>query len=331
MRIRLASGGGGKETAALIETVILRHLGNGALNRLEDGAVLPGSEKIVFTTDSYVVKPLFFPGGDIGKLSVCGTINDLAVMGAIPRYLSLALIIEEGFELDSLIRIVESIAAESRRENVDVVCGDTKVVERGSGDGLFINTSGVGILREGVSLSAAGLRPGDSILLNGPVGDHGVAILGAREELNFSAGVDSDCASLTSLVSDILDCGGVRCMRDATRGGLAAVLNELGQASRVTVGMDEDSVPVSERVRAACDLLGLSPFEMANEGKVVVGADCAVADRILEAMRHHPLGKHAAIVGRVEEKGPFPAVMTNRLGARIVLEMPRGEHLPRIC
>lgn len=331
MKIKLASGGGGRETAALIENVILKHLGNEVLNRLDDGAVLRGKGDFVFTTDSYVVKPLFFPGGDIGKLSVCGTINDLAVMGAIPEYLSLSLIIEEGFELASLERIVGSIAAECRKEKVDVVCGDTKVVDRGSGDGLFINTSGVGRLREGVSLSSSNLEPGDAILLNGSVGEHGVAILGAREELNLSAGVESDCASLTSLVTTILENGRVRAMRDATRGGLAAVVNEMGKMSGVTVVIDEVKVPVTEKIHAACGLLGLSPFELANEGKVVVAAESAAAERILSAMRNHPLGRRAEIIGVVEEKGSFPAVLKTRLGTRIVLEMPRGEHLPRIC
>jgi hydrogenase expression/formation protein HypE len=324
VKIKLADGGGGKETAVLIENIILKHLGNEVLGRLEDGAVLPGQDSVVFTTDSYVVKPLFFPGGDIGKLAVCGTLNDLAVMGAVPEHLSLALIIEE--------RIVESIAAECVRERVRVVCGDTKVVEKGSGDGLFINTSGIGRLRPGVSLSASGMRPGDSILLNGPVGQHGAAILGARKELGFSAGIESDCAALTSLISAVFDCGGgVRAMRDATRGGLAAVVNELGRLSGVTVCIDEAKVPIPDQVQAACGLLGLSPFELANEGRVVAAVDPGRAEEILSAMRGHPLGRQAEIIGRVEEKGPFPAVLKTRLGARIVLEMPRGEHLPRIC
>lgn len=332
MKIRMAHGGGGKETMALVNDLIRGHLGNDILDRMEDGAVFHHNCKTVFTTDSFVVKPLFFPGGDIGKLSVCGTINDISVMGAIPEYLSLSLIIEEGFPLTDLKRIIESIAAECGKEDVKVACGDTKVVEKGSGDGLFINTSGIGRLRDGVSLSISNVEPGDVILINGFVGEHGAAILGARKELNFVSDIESDCAPLTSLVSKILTNNhDVHAMRDPTRGGLAAVVNEMGLASGVTICVDEEKVPVSQKVASVCDLLGISPLELANEGKVVVALRAGYAKEALGIMRSHPLGKNAQIIGFAEERGPFPSVLKNGLGARTILEMPRGEHLPRIC
>ncbi len=332
MKIKLAHGGGGKETAALVNDLIRRQLGNDILDRMEDGAVLVQEGKTVFTTDSFVVKPLFFPGGDIGKLSVCGTINDIAVMGAVPQYLSLSLIIEEGFSLADLERIVESIASECGKEGVKVVCGDTKVVEKGSGDGLFINTAGIGRLREGVTWSISSVEAGDAILTNGFIGEHGAAILGARKELNFISDIESDCASLTSLVSQIMTNGpDIHAMRDATRGGIAAVVNEMGLASGLTICLEEEKVPVSPKVSSICDLLGIRPLELANEGKMVVALKPEHADEVLVSMRAHPLGKHAEIIGYAEAMGPFPSVLKNSLGARVILDMPAGEHLPRIC
>ncbi|MFH0921419.1 MAG: hydrogenase expression/formation protein HypE [Fibrobacterota bacterium] len=331
--IRIAHGGGGRETAALIHSVIQKRLGNPVLDRLEDGAVLEGlPSPLVFTTDSFVVQPLFFPGGDIGKLSVCGTVNDLAVMGAEPKYLSLALIIEEGFATEDLERIIDSVAATAREAGVTVVCGDTKVVEKGGADGLFINTAGLGARRPGIAPSISAVRPGDILLVNGPVGDHAVAVLGARKKLNFTTALESDCAPLHSLAAALFDSGvPIHAMRDATRGGLSAVMNEMALASNVTMVVDEKNVPVRDAVRAACGLLGFNPFDLANEGKLVVAAPAHYADRLLDAMRAHPLGREAAVVGCVEASGRFPAVLETRFGGRIILEMPRGELLPRIC
>lgn len=332
MKVKLAHGGGGRETHALLEGLILRHLGNSFLDAMEDAAVLDLQGPVAFTTDAYVVKPLFFPGGDIGKLAVCGTANDLAVMGAVPSFLSLSLIIEEGLEQDMLERILKSIASESRTGNLQVVCGDTKVVERGSGDGLFINTSGIGQVRNGADLSVSHVEPGDVILTNGSVGEHGAAILGARHDIPIQPGIESDCAQLASLVQCILDTGcRVHAIRDATRGGLAAVANEMGLASGVTLVLQEKKIPVSRRVRAFCDLLGMNPFEMANEGKLVAAVPERDADAVLKAMKGHGQGGDAAVIGRVEEKGPFPAILETLLGVRTILDMPRGENLPRIC
>ena len=330
--IRLAHGGGGRETNELLSSLVRRHLGNPILDKMEDGAKLTVGNDIVFTTDSFVVKPLFFPGADIGKLAVCGTVNDLAVMGAIPRYISLALIIEEGFEIAELDKILESIASISKQSDVSVVCGDTKVVERGAADKIFINTSGIGALRPGTDFSAANIEPGDTLLVSGPVGDHGVAILSARNQFNFAAGVESDCASLLPLVDALIASGcEIHALRDATRGGLAAVLNEWGMASKVTTLLDEPAVPVRESVRSACELLGFSPLDLANEGKLVVAVSGRDGAKALAALRGLRLGAEAAIIGTVEPAGRFPAIRKTAVGSRVIMEMPRGELLPRIC
>jgi len=324
MSIRRAHGGGGRETDAFIRGVVLA--------RLEDAARVPGAEEILFSTDSFVVSPLFFPGGDIGKLAACGTLNDIAVRGGIPRYLSLALVIEEGTEEEDVARILESVAAVCRGENVSVVCGDTKVVERGKGDGVFITTAGVGVPRPGVDISVRNLRPGDAVLVSGTVGEHGVALLGARKELHVTSDIVSDCACLAGLVECMLNTGAeIHAMRDATRGGVAAVVNEMGTASGVTVVVEEERVPVDPRVRGACELLGMDPLDIANEGKLVAAVKEDDAGKVLEAMHAHPLGRGAAVIGRVEPRGRFPAVKVTPLGSRTILEMPRGELLPRIC
>jgi len=332
MKITRAHGGGGRETEKLIHDIIVEYLGNPVLNSLEDAAVIPGGEELVFSTDSFVVSPLFFPGGDIGKLAVCGTVNDIAVRGGVPGFLSLALIIEEGLDTADLEKIIKSISTECSRESIQVVCGDTKVVEKGSGDGLFINTAGIGVLRKETSLSVKNLKPGDTLLVNGSVGEHGAAILGARRELNITSDLVSDCAPLISLVDCILGTGAeVHALRDATRGGIAAVVNEMAQGSGVTAVLKEESIPVKKEVTGVCSLLGMSPFDMANEGKLVAAVSPDGANTVLEAMKNHPLGKDAARIGTVEEQGQFPAVLITSLGVRNILEMPRGELLPRIC
>ena len=332
MNIKLAHGGGGRETSDLIHSLILKHLGNEVLNQLEDGAVIETSAKSVFTTDSFVVKPLFFFGGDIGKLAVCGTLNDLSVMGAVPQYLSMALIIEEGLKSEDLDKIIESAAKETRALGVKVVCGDTKVVEKGGADGLFINTSGIGFARDGFAPSIHNIRDGDVLIFSGNAGDHGIAILGARKELKFTSGVKSDCAVLHPLIELIISSGAeIHAMRDATRGGISAVANEMGTASGTTLVLKEKHIPIQPSVRSACELLGMNPLDLANEGKILVSVRPQDADIVLDAMKRHPLGRDAAIIGIVEKKGRFPAIIETPLGSRIILEMPRGELLPRIC
>lgn len=332
MKIQLSHGSGGKETQDLINSLIKKHLGNKILNKMEDSAVLKAPGKIAFTTDSFVVQPLFFPGGDIGKLALCGTVNDLAVMGAVPEHLSLSLIIEEGLDLKDLERILKSIARECQKGKFGIVCGDIKVVEKGKGDGLFINTSGIGRIKRKREMSISRVRPGHAILVNGQVGDHGASVLSRRNQLTAGASIKSDCAQLTPLIQSLLkSCCRIHAMRDATRGGLAAVANEMGSSSNVTVILQEKNIPVSRQVRGFCDLLGFSPYEMANEGKVVMAIDPRDAEKALGIMKDHALGSKAAIIGKAEKKGDFPAVMETKLGSRVILEMPGGEHLPRIC
>lgn len=332
MRVKLAQGGGGRETAALISELILSRFSNPILDRLEDAAILETGQPVAFTTDSFVVKPLEFPGGDIGKLCVCGTLNDLSVMAAVPKYLSLALIIEEGLEMALLERVLASAAREAAAQNIRVVCGDTKVVEKGGADGLFINTSGLGLLRSGARPSASGLKPGDALIFSGFSGDHAIAVLGARKELNFSTSIVSDCACLEPLVAALFASGcQIHSMRDVTRGGLSAVANELGEASKATLVIEREAVPVRPETQAACDLLGFNPLDLANEGKILIGVPDGDAPKALKALRAHPLGRDAAVIGRIEPRGSFPALLQTALGNRIILEMPRGELLPRIC
>lgn len=330
--VMLAHGGGGELMQQLIHTVLLPALGV-TPGVLSDSAVLdfPG-QRLAFTTDSYVVKPLFFRGGDIGRLAVCGTVNDLAVCGGEPVALSLGMIIAEGTPGEVVRRIAESVGAAAREAGVRVVTGDTKVVERGAADGVFLNTSGVGVVPEGVSLSPASCRPGDAVVISGALGDHGIAIMSEREGLSFESPVESDVAPLNHMIADILGVpGDIRCMRDATRGGVAAVLNELAQASSVCIRVQESSVPIHASVRAACDLLGLDPFEVANEGKVVVVCSKSRAEGVVHAMRQHAAGAEAVIVGTVED-GPVGRVFVQTpIGGARVMDMPYGEQLPRIC
>lgn len=333
-RITLSHGSGGKASRALLDAVILPLVGEEAGQ--DDSAVLASAaavgSRIAFTADSYVVSPLFFPGGDIGRLAVHGTINDLATAGAHPIGLSLALIIEEGFDIGLLRRVIESTAAAAAAAGVRIVTGDTKVVPRGKADGLFITTSGVGVVREGVSLSAAAARPGDVVLLSGSVGDHGVAVMLARDALELEADVLSDSAPVHRLAAAVLDAApGTRCFKDPTRGGLATSLNEIAEAAGVCIALDEACVPVRASVRGACEILGLDPFHIANEGKLIAIVPPGEAQRALHAMRSDELGREAAIVGDVIAEPDGMVVLRTDAGGSRVLDMLVGDPLPRIC
>lgn len=320
--------------AQLIDEVFSRALGNDYLAQGDDGALLPppGEGQLVMATDGHVVSPLFFPGGDIGCLAVHGTINDVAVMGARPLWLSAAFIIEEGFKICNLARIVQSMADAARAAGVPVVTGDTKVVERGKGDGVFITTTGVGVVRPGTALSGRNARAGDVILVSGTLGDHGMAIMAERENLGFASPIVSDTAALHELIAAMQASGAdIHVLRDPTRGGLATTLNEIARQSGVGMMLQEKDLPVTEAVGAACELLGLDPLYVANEGKLV--AICAEQDagKLLEAMRAHPLGKAAAIIGRVHEDARHFVQMTTCFGGRRIVDWLSGEQLPRIC
>lgn len=332
-RVDMAHGSGGRAMAQLIEELFAHHLGNEWLAQGDDGAVLPaGSGRLVMATDSHVVSPLFFPGGDIGCLSVHGTINDVAVMGARPLWLSAGFILEEGFLLADLARIVESMAAAAREAGVPIVTGDTKVVERGKGDGVFITTTGVGVLPEGRSLSGSRARPGDAILVSGTLGDHGMAIMAQRESLGFESPIVSDTAALHGLIEAVLETGAdIRVLRDPTRGGLATTLNEIAHQSGVGMMLQENGLPVKPAVAAACEFLGLDPLYVANEGKVIVICAPADADRVLAALRAHPLGADAARVGEVREDPHHFVQMTTGFGGKRIVDWLTGEQLPRIC
>ena len=331
--VLLGHGSGGKLSADLIRNLFLPLFGNPTLDRLEDQAVLPvGGVRLAFTTDSFVVKPLFFPGGDIGSLAVHGTVNDLAMGGAMPLALSAAFIIEEGLPMETLARIAESMARAARQVGVEIVTGDTKVVERGKGDGVFINTTGIGLVREGVELSAGAARPGDVVLVSGYLGDHGIAIMAQREGLEFDCPVASDSAALHTLVAAMLDAStGIRALRDPTRGGLASTLNEIAGQSRAGIALDEGAIPVREAVRGACELLGLDPLYVANEGKLVAIVAPEAAGAVLAAMREHPLGRDAARVGAVTAANAGLVTLRTLLGVSRVVDMLTGDQLPRIC
>ncbi len=331
--VLLAHGSGGTLGHELLEDVFIKHLGSPVSGVLEDAALvrLDGG-KPAFTTDSYVVQPIFFPGGDIGKLAVCGTVNDLAMRGARPLYLSAGFILEEGLSLADLERIVVSMAETARAAGVRIVTGDTKVVERGGADKLFINTAGIGLVPEGVQIGAAGARPGDAILVSGALGDHGLAIMTQREGLRFEGAILSDCAPLNALVEQMLRTTlDIHVLRDPTRGGLVSTLNELATSSDMGIEIDEAAVPIHEPVRAASELLGLDPLYVANEGKLVAFVKASEAERLLEAMRAHPLGREAALIGRVVEGHRRRVILRTVLGTHRLLDMLAGEQLPRIC
>jgi len=331
--VLLGHGSGGKLSAELLRDVFLPAFANPVLDRLEDQAAISvGGARLAFTTDSFVVKPLFFRGGDIGSLAVHGTVNDLAVGGARPLYLSAAFILEEGFAMEALRRIVASMTEAARAAGVEIVTGDTKVVERGSGDGVYITTTGIGLMREGLSLSAAGARAGDAVILSGSIGDHGIAILSEREGLELGTEVRSDSAALHTLVDAMLEAStAIRAMRDPTRGGLASTLNEIAAQSRVGIEIDERAIRVGDAVRGACELLGFDPLYVANEGKLAAVVEREAAEAVVEAMRRHPLGREAAIIGTVTGAHPGMVTMRTAFGTTRVVDMLAGDQLPRIC
>jgi len=331
-KILLAHGSGGKLAHELVEKSFVKAFANPFLAKLDDSAVIDLSGRLAFTTDSYVVSPIFFPGGDIGKLAVCGTVNDLAMSGAKPLYLSLAFIIEEGLPQGELNQIVESAQKAAQEAEVKIVTGDTKVVHRGSADKLFINTAGVGIIAEGVDISGSNARPGDKVILSGTIGDHGIAVLSQREGLSFSTQLESDCAPLGSLVAEMLAVGpNIHCLRDPTRGGLATSLNELAKQSKVSIRIEEEKIPVREEVLAACEMLGFDPLYVANEGKLVAIVLAEDAGKVLKAIRGNHYGKSAAIIGEVRGEHPGRVVMKTCLGASRIVDMLVGDLLPRIC
>ncbi len=331
--VLLGHGSGGKLSAALLQQIFLPAFRNPLLSRLEDQAVLRvESGRLAFTTDSFVVKPLFFPGGDIGSLAVHGTVNDLAMGGAQPLALSAAFILEEGFPLADLRRVAASMAQAAEKVGVPIVTGDTKVVERGCGDGVFINTTGLGVVADGVDLSAANARPGDCVILSGALGDHGITILTARQGLELEGAIQSDSAPLHTLAAAILAAArDVRAMRDPTRGGLASTLNEIAGQSHAGIAIRETALPIHEGVRGACEVLGLDPLYVANEGKLVAIVPAASAEAVLAAMRRHPLGAEAAIIGEVVERHPGLVTMHTPFGTTRIVDMLAGDQLPRIC
>ena len=331
--ILLAHGAGGKKSADLIGGLFLKHFGNPALNVLGDSAVIRnGAHKLAFTTDSFVVDPLFFPGADIGKLAVCGTVNDLAAVGAQPLALSAAFILEEGLEIETLERVVDSMSRTAAEVGVSIVTGDTKVVPRGSADRMFINTSGIGMLPEGDNPSPNRAAAGDAVILSGTIADHGMAVMTCREGIRFASEIASDCAPLNNLVARMLEASpNIHCLRDPTRGGLAATLNEIAGQSGVCIEVEEEAIPVNEDVRVACELLGIDPLHVANEGKMVAIAPAQDAEAILAAMREHPLGKRAAIIGRVQSEPAGRVHLRTSMGSLRILDIPAGDLLPRIC
>lgn len=328
-KIIMAHGSGGRLSHQLIKDIFQKHLGNEFLDQMNDATYIKGSEKLAMTTDSFVVSPLFFRGGDIGKLAVCGTVNDLAVSGAKPLYLSLGVILEEGFPLSELEKIVVSIKETAHQAGVQVVCGDTKVVERGSADQIFINTTGIGVVEE-KSVGPNYIKPGDNIIINGTIGDHGISILADREGLEFETPIISDCAPLNHLIEEFYH-PGVRCMRDPTRGGIGTTLNELAQQAQVSILLEEEKLPLHPSVAGACGMLGLDPIYLANEGKVLVVVAPEHTEEVLARMKSHPLGKNAAIIGKVLAEDPGRVLLETPLGGKRIVGMLEGEHLPRIC
>jgi len=334
--IVMGHGSGGKMMADLIRHLFAATFDNEFLAQMGDATALEqlavSGQRLAFTTDSYVVSPLFFPGGDIGELAVNGTINDLAMRGARPLFLSAGFILEEGLPMETLGRIVTSMAAACKAANVKIVTGDTKVVQKGHGDGVYINTSGIGVIPEGVDIAPQNARPGDAVLVSGTMGDHGIAVMSVREGLQFESAIRSDTAPLNGLVEAMLAVTGeIHCLRDVTRGGLAAVLNELAAASRVGIEFDEKTVPVKPEVIAACEMLGLDPLYIANEGKLVAILPQEQVEAVILAMRSQPLGKDATLIGRVVSEHPGLVVARTSIGGSRVVDLPAGELLPRIC
>jgi hydrogenase expression/formation protein HypE len=330
-QILLAHGGGGKLMHQLIEKIFGAAFANEYLNERHDGAALTlNGAKLAFTTDSYVVRPLFFPGGDIGKLAVYGTVNDLAMCGARPLFLSAGFILEEGLPMETLWKIVQSMRAAAQQAHVQIVTGDTKVVDKGKGDGVFINTAGIGIIEHDLAISPKSVRPGDLILLNGDVGRHGIAIMAVREGLSFESAIESDCAPLAEVVLKLIEAGiELHCLRDLTRGGLASALNEIAQTAQVHITIDESAVPVREDVQGACEILGLDPLYVANEGRFIAFVAPQDAERALEILR--TFSSEATLIGQVLAEPRGLVTLTSRIGAQRILDMLSGEQLPRIC
>ena len=332
--VMLAHGGGGRLTQMLIERLFLPAFANPALEALHDGAILEvNGIRLAFSTDSFTISPLFFPGGDIGSLAVHGTVNDLAMCGARPVGLSAGFILEEGLPMDDLWRAVQSMQAAAQAVDVPIVTGDTKVVERGSGDGMFINTAGLGLIPEGVHISSTRARPGDVVLINGSIADHGIAVMSVREGLEFETALTSDSAPLVDMVFSILDQVGeqVHVLRDPTRGGVASALNEIAAQAGVGIRLEETRIPVGEAVRGACEILGLDPLYVANEGKFLAIVGPEAAEAVLATMRDHPLGQQAAVIGEVVADHPGKLLLRSRIGGLRVVDMLSGEQLPRIC
>jgi hydrogenase expression/formation protein HypE len=332
-KILLAHGSGGKLSHDLIREVLLPPLSNPVLEPLDDSAKITNQQGLIaFTTDSYVVNPIFFPGGDIGKLAVCGTVNDLSMVGANPSHLSLSLIIEEGFSSEHLKKIISSIRETAEKAGVNIVTGDTKVVEHGAADQLFINTSGIGWIRPGINLSGILAKPGDKILLSGYLGDHEMAVLSAREGFQFQVKLKSDCSPLNDLAGKMLDaCPSIRCMRDPTRGGAATTLNEIAFMSNVGMVIEEGKIPVRESVRGICELLGLDPLYLANEGKLIAICPSNAGEQLLKVMKDHPLGREAQIIGTVTQENSKRVVLKTLIGGHRILDMLTGGQYPRIC
>lgn len=334
--ITLAHGAGGKAMQSLIDSLFLKAFGDKVLLRKEDQARLRvaefAAETLAFTTDSYVVSPIQFPGGDIGKLAVCGTINDLAVGGAKPLYLSVGFILEEGLPISELATVVHSMAQAAKEANVEIVTGDTKVVERGKADKIFINTSGIGFIPDNIDISVVNAKVGDKILVNSMIGDHGAAIMLARGDLGLTADIKSDCASLHYLTAKVLaQCPHIHCIRDATRGGVAAVLSDIAQASKVTIEIEQEYLPIRREVSAVCDLLGLEALFLANEGLAVFVVPENEVDGVLACMRNDPLGTHAAVIGTIIEPSSGLLYIKTEYGGKRMLDVPYGLQLPRIC
>jgi hydrogenase expression/formation protein HypE len=332
-KVLLAHGGGGKLTQQLIQELFVSQFQNEYLEQLHDGAIVPvKGGRLAFTTDSYVVNPIFFPGGDIGRLAVNGTVNDLAMCGSVPLYLSAALIIEEGLPIEDLWRIVLSMQRAARNANVKIVTGDTKVVDRGKGDKVFINTSGIGMIEPDVTINPKRAAAGDTIILSGPIAEHGIAIMSVREGLEFETKIESDTAPLHRLVAQMLSASkNIHVLRDPTRGGIASALNEIAGQARVGISITENTIPIDESVKGGCEILGLDPLYVANEGKLLAFVPADETQKVLEAMRTHALGREATIIGRVVADHPGIVIMETRIGGHRIVDMLSGEQLPRIC
>ena len=331
-RILLAHGSGSKLSHDLLTKILVPPINNPILSLMDDAAVFEVTGRIAFTTDSYVVNPIFFPGGDVGRLAICGTVNDLSMSGAQPKYISLALIIEEGLEMEELKRVIGSIRDTAAEAGVEIVTGDTKVVNRGKADKLFINTAGIGIIPPGLDISGSNARPGDKVILSGSIGEHGIAVMSQREGLKFSVPVRSDCAPLNTLVADMLQVSTrINCLRDPTRGGLAATLNEFAIQSDIGITIEEDKIPVPDGVRGACELLGLDPLYIANEGKLVAIVAPEAVDKVVSAMQRNRYGAGATVIGVASAEHKGRVAMKTRIGASRIVDLPVGEILPRIC